>query len=185
MWPFGAGRLRRRAEQLLANNALSLEELLGEQPTSADGKYDVFLSHSTLDKKIILGMRAQLVDEGLSVYVDTVEDPDLGARELSHLVAERLKARMRQCRALLYIVTPNTTRSRWMPWELGFFDGYRGKVGIVPVVEGHDNYKPDAFDSFYPRVYLEPVVLGIEETAQDRLRVDLPGGDVALKNWLI
>jgi hypothetical protein len=36
---------------------------------------------------------------------------------------------------MVYVVTQNAAASKWMPWELGFFDGVRGKVLVYPVDE--------------------------------------------------
>lgn len=42
---------------------------------------------------------------------------------------------MRQCKSLVYASTVAATHSKWMPWELGFFDGFRGSehVAIMPL----------------------------------------------------
>ena len=42
---------------------------------------------------------------------------------------------MRRCNAMVYVVTRNSSNSKWMPWELGFFDGVRGRVLVYPVDE--------------------------------------------------
>ncbi|TGS08549.1 outer membrane beta-barrel protein, partial [Mesorhizobium sp. M1C.F.Ca.ET.187.01.1.1] len=36
--------------------------------------------------------------------------------------AELLRTRMRQSKTLIYVHSNNSPGSRWMPWELGFFD---------------------------------------------------------------
>jgi hypothetical protein len=184
MFPFKARNLRRRAEEASTQGSLSIEQLLADQPPREDGQYDIFLSHSTADKSIVLGMRELLASMELRVYVDTVEDPTLSDPTLSRFVATKLRSRMRQSRTLLYIVTENTQRSRWMPWELGYFDGLRGKVGILPVSDGNAPYKPDAFDAFYPPVYMEPFTMGFDDTSINKLFVDIDEEPISFESWL-
>jgi hypothetical protein len=54
-----------------------------------------------------------------------------------------------------------------MPWELGYFDGFKGKVAILPVVEG--NVNTDAFTGqeylgLYPYVTKGPHPTNYRET---------------------
>ncbi|MDE0307052.1 MAG: hypothetical protein OXI87_19550 [Albidovulum sp.] len=40
-----------------------------------------------------------------------------------------------------------------MPWELGYFDGLKGKVGVVPVTRNQEaNFKGEKFLNLYPYV---------------------------------
>ena len=40
-----------------------------------------------------------------------------------------------------------------MPWELGFFDGLKGKVGIVPVTHNQEGaFKGEEYLNLYPYV---------------------------------
>jgi hypothetical protein len=40
---------------------------------------------------------------------------------------------MNQCKALLYAFSENASNSKWMPWELGYFDGIKGTVAVLPI----------------------------------------------------
>jgi hypothetical protein len=62
-----------------------------------------------------------LEDEGLSVYVDSVVDPQLDREKVTVDTAELLRGRMNRSRFLLYTTSTASTQSRWMPWELGYF----------------------------------------------------------------
>jgi len=97
--------------------------------------YDIFLSHSYADAAVILGLKTKLEDFGFSVYVDWLEDSELDRSSVSPATAAILRERMRACRSFLYASSPNAISSKWMPWELGFFDGHNGKVAIVPIVD--------------------------------------------------
>ena len=38
---------------------------------------------------------------------------------------------MRECGSLLYLISEKSAASRWMPWELGFFDGFAGGCSSI------------------------------------------------------
>ena len=60
---------------------------------------------------------------GFRVYCDRYDDPELDRSKVSAATAEVLRDRMRVSNAMIYVVTANAHASKWMPWELGFFDG--------------------------------------------------------------
>jgi hypothetical protein len=123
-----------------------LNESIKEQ--SALRNYDVFLSHSVKDAKTVLGVKNWLEANGMNVYVDWIDDKQLDRSQVTSRTAETLRNRMRQSSCLLYIATDNSSQSKWMPWELGYFDGYSiGKVAILPILNSEDDY-------FYGQEYL-------------------------------
>ncbi|HFE9762327.1 TPA: toll/interleukin-1 receptor domain-containing protein [Acinetobacter baumannii] len=128
----------------------SYNDLLTEsiKDQNSQNSYDVFLSHSVKDAKIVLGVKNWLEENGMKVYVDWIDDKQLDRSHVTSSTAEVLRTRMRQSSALLYIATDNSSQSKWMPWELGFFDGYSvGKVAILPILSSEN-------DSFYGQEYL-------------------------------
>lgn len=100
------------------------------------GEFDIFLSHSFRDAELILGVKAILEPAGQTVYVDWISDPQLDRSKVVVGTAHRLRQRLGQCKGLVYASTEATTHSKWMPWELGYFDGLRGSenVAIMPLV---------------------------------------------------
>lgn len=112
-----------------------LNESINKQRTfSATTKtYDIFLSHSSSDAGLVAGLKLELEDLGYSVYVDWIEDPKLSRANVTKETALFLQARMKQCKALLYAFSENATNSKWMPWELGYFDGIKGTVAVLPI----------------------------------------------------
>lgn len=126
-------------------NDLLNESIKGQNLLST---YDVFLSHSVRDAKIVLGVKNWLEENGMKVYVDWIDDKQLDRSQVTSITAETLRTRMRQSSSLLYIATDNSSQSKWMPWELGYFDGYSiGKVAILPILNSED-------DAFYGQEYL-------------------------------
>lgn len=97
--------------------------------------FDVFLSHSSRDAQVIYGLRALLMAQGLTVYVDWITDPQLDRSRVSSSTAALLRERMRASRSLIYATSRAASQSRWMPWELGYFDAARGsdRVSILPI----------------------------------------------------
>lgn len=97
--------------------------------------FDVFLSHSYEDSRMILGVRTLLEGTGLTVYVDWIEDAQADRSQVTAETADMLRVRMAHSGALLFVSTRASVNSKWMPWELGYFDGLRpGKIGILPVL---------------------------------------------------
>jgi hypothetical protein len=97
--------------------------------------YDIFLSHSYLDSGDILMLSEFLQINGYSVYVDWLIDIDMKRTDVSSETAKTIRDRMKSCRCLLFAASDNSSTSRWMPWELGYFDGKNGKVAIIHVTE--------------------------------------------------
>ena len=98
-------------------------------------EFDAFLAYSSIDWDVVYGLYLALKGKNISVYVDRIEDSHLDRTNVTPATAEALRMRMRQCRSLLFATTENLAASKWLPWEVGYFDGFRGKVAIVPVRE--------------------------------------------------
>lgn len=125
--------------------------------TSTSTAFDVFLSHSFLDAEVILGVKELLEAEGLRVYVDWVEDAQLDRTQVNSRTAERLRLRMRHSRSLIYAASATSSESKWMPWELGYFDGFKpGHVAILPLVKSAgDSFPGQEYLGLYP--YIEDI----------------------------
>mgnify|MGYP000039928475 CR=1 FL=1 len=101
-------------------------------------EFDIFLSHSYLDKKIIYGIYLELTKLGYSVYIDWLKDPELNRTNVSRETADKIRKRLFQSKCLFYATTINSKKSSWMPWELGFMDGNNQRVAILPMTENHE-----------------------------------------------
>lgn len=152
MATFTEGRIRQRAQQKTGTLGKATT-VLKEEVAAAKAKtsFDIFLSHATSDAEIILGVKGVLEDHGRTVYVDWLEDPQLDRRNVTAASAEVIRARMRQCKSLVYVHTVNSGGSKWMPWELGYFDGFNGAVAILPVTRNREeSFEGQEYLGIYP-----------------------------------
>lgn len=144
--------VRARARVAAQRVHASMESVLLESQ-KVRTSYDIFLSHSKLDSELVLGVKLVLESAGHSVYVDWISDPQLDRDRVSAATAEKLRVRMGQSRALFYVHSKNSSISRWMPWELGYFDGFNGNVAILPVLETSSSYfQGEEYLGLYPYV---------------------------------
>jgi hypothetical protein len=135
-----------------ANKAIAEAEIRKFAGTPTNQQFDIFLSHSFPDAEIILGVRAYLENDGFTTYVDWIDDPQSSRSKVTMETAAMLRARMAHCRFLLFATSETSPKSKWMPWELGYFDGKKpGKVGILPVVRtASDSFSGQEYLGLYP-----------------------------------
>lgn len=102
------------------------------------GYVDVFISHGQRDTERALALKQRISDLrlGLSCFVDA-EDPVLAQKDVKTVadelaLADHIRRKLRDCRCLIYVYSAQSLDSRWMPWELGFFDGRWGprQIGL-------------------------------------------------------
>lgn len=149
----------RGGETLIAKSGLykSAERILFEQAKefSETKSYDIFLSHSVLDANEVYMLKRMIEGMGFSVYVDWLEDPQLDRSKVTPKTANVLKQRMNRCKSLFFATSSNSVDSKWMPWELGYFDGKVGKSAILPVYEydsSTNSFKGQEYLGLYPYV---------------------------------
>jgi hypothetical protein len=137
--------------------------------------FDIFLSHSYADAEVVLGVKRLLEAEHLTVYVDWIEDGQLDRTKVTVENAEQLRGRLQHSKSLIYVSSRASVTSRWMPWELGYFDGSSpGHVAILPLVASEgDDFVGQEYLSLYPYVESVPLaagrVLGIPLSTSARL----------------
>lgn len=93
----------------------------------------VFVSHSHSDRDLIGKVVELLLNAGADGYVDWLDEGM--PTTTSEVTALALRQKMRQADKLLLVATDRALQSRWVPWELGYFDGKRGidSIAIMPV----------------------------------------------------
>lgn len=111
----------------------------GRQIGDSIKTYDIFLSHSSSDNELIAGLKLLLEDMHYSIYVDW-NDSALDPDHVTPQTANVLRKRMAQCRSLIYAFSESASNSKWMPWELGYFDALKNsRVAVLPIRQ--DAYK--------------------------------------------
>ncbi|RZJ89585.1 MAG: toll/interleukin-1 receptor domain-containing protein [Chryseobacterium sp.] len=127
-------------------------QILNESKKSHSG-FDIFVSHSFLDKDEVEGLYIELTSQGYSVYVDWIIDPQLDRNNVTKKTASLIRERLKSSKTLLLAISVNASVSKWMPWELGYVDGNTNRCAILPVSK--TSYTPNHYTgveylSLYP-----------------------------------
>jgi len=117
---------------------------------SALNSYDIFLSHSYDDARVVKQVRDMLEEKGFSVYVDWIEDDHLDRGKVTPESASVLRNRMNACNSLLYITSESAEKSVWMPWELGYMDSRTGRVAVAPILDEEPDFEGREYLGLYP-----------------------------------
>ena len=116
-------------------------------------QFDIFLSHSSLDREEVINLVGLFNNCGYSVYVDWMYDAQLDRSNVTEETAEALRTRMLQSTGLAYLATGNSANSKWCPWELGYFDGksQTSRCCILPVLSNSaTSYNGQEYLGLYP-----------------------------------
>jgi len=153
---FSMTEVRQRGRGATAVYRTAGDVLLTETKAYTPGKtYDIFLSHCFRDAEVVLGLATSLRDMGFMVYVDWLEDAQLNRERVSKETADLLRIRMKASKSLFFASSEQSGSSKWMPWELGYFDALKSKVAILPVVEtgaNSDTFTGQEYLGLYPYV---------------------------------
>lgn len=130
---------RRTFSKAVLNESLSANEKYGLGGELNELEFDIFLSHSYLDKKTVYGVYKDFEMLGYKTYVDWIVDPNLDRDNITKATAEILRLRMKQSKCLIYATSSNVIASQWMPWELGYMDGLKkSKVAVFPLLNDYE-----------------------------------------------
>ncbi|MGO8932007.1 MAG: toll/interleukin-1 receptor domain-containing protein [Limisphaerales bacterium] len=125
-----------------------------------------FLCHSHKDQERAKGLQVYLEKMGWNVYIDWEDStmPDTPAGE----TADRIQKRIKASGWFLFLATPNSTASRWCPWEIGYADGVKQRDAIVIIPT------TDRTGAWYGNEYLQ-LYRRIEVTTTSKLAAFAPG----------
>jgi hypothetical protein len=135
-----------------------------EKKYPSDHRFNIFLSHSRqdveLDPATLAGVRHTLENEfQQEVYVDWTIDKHLSRDDVNPATADVLRNRMNHSDCLFFATSENSANSKWMPWELGYMDGKKSMVAILPLLNsagGTTHYKEQEYLGLYPYVDKAP-----------------------------
>lgn len=169
---FKESDLRKYANKNIAKN----ESYSCESISIGSDRFDIFLSHSYLDQDVILGLKGYLEEKGFSVYIDWIDDNQLERDSVNEDTAEILRKRMQQCETLLFATSSNSSTSKWMPWECGYFDGINGKIAILPIANADENsFEGQEYLGLYPYIDVIGSTIWVNSTKS---------GYCDIKEWL-
>ncbi|WP_373354500.1 TIR domain-containing protein [Pseudoroseicyclus sp. CXY001] len=148
------------ADRELASTYRDAKLILREEANTGRTSFDIFLSHSKIDEKYVLGAKRILEEKGFTIYVDWINDQQLDRSNVNKNTADYLRTRMKQCKLLFYLHTENASVSKWCPWELGFFNGHSGsaeRTFIFPLVFTGEKFTGQEYLELYPIVDIDNV----------------------------
>lgn len=147
-------------------------------------KYDIFLSHSFQDAEVIHGLKLFIENiYSLSVYVDWIDDPELDRSKVSKYTANRLRSRMNNCKTMLVAHSESTPDSKWVPWEIGYFDSRNGRIAVLPITKS-SSYSEEFEGQEYLGLYSYGV-RGGDKNQQTKIWIqDNPNKYVDLADWI-
>ncbi len=153
------------------------EEMLVAKTLSDAESFHVFLSHSYKDKMYIRKLKDYIENTfKLKCYVDWITEPKaLDRSKVNSMSAALLRKRMRQSQSLIFCTSDNSPDSKWMPWELGYFDAHKGRVAVLPILDEGTSFHGQEYLGLYPYIDKTDNIIWIN---------DGQGGYVSLTDWL-
>jgi hypothetical protein len=171
--------VRRRAQARAQKYGRTVQGALKAEARKDATRYDVFLSQTIHDREIVFGVYTILTEDlGLTVFCDWVESPQTDRSAITPENARYVRDRMERSDTLLFVDSDSADQSKWMCWEIGWFDGAKGKVGVLPVVKTSSSpYRGREFLGLYPRVETDDVhKLKIASLTEEELRAKMAPG---------
>jgi hypothetical protein len=161
---YRASDLRSAGLRTASRSGSTARQMLAYRGLAASDRdyFDIFLSHSYQDADVILGIVERLEAQRLSVYVDWMVDAQLDRTKVNAQTAALLRKRMRQCESMIFATSTSSPTSKWMPWELGYFDGaVSEQISIMPIEgdQGPGNHGQE-YLGLYRRIEALPFVGG-------------------------
>lgn len=89
-----------------------------------------FFCHSHIDKELVKGLITDFNKTGIELYVDW-NDNTMPA-EPNEITAKKLQKKIKDADVFFYLVTENSMKSTWCPWEIGFADAINKDIFIIP-----------------------------------------------------
>lgn len=123
--------------------------------TSGASERGVFLSHSHLDRELVLSVVSLVERAGVPVYVDWLDD---GLPEAtSSQTANKLRNKIRERDRFIVLGTQNGLNSKWVPWELGYADGVKDNehIAILPINARGENWVGNEYMGVYQSIELD------------------------------
>jgi len=117
----------------------------------AKAQSTAFLCHSHHDNTLATGLQVLFGENGWDVYIDWQDNtlPDVPNR----LTADKIRDKIRRLDWFLFLATPNSVKSRWCPWEIGFADSCKPieQILLIRTNDSH-GYYGNEYLQLYPEI---------------------------------
>lgn len=138
----------------------------------------VFLSHSHLDADYVKDIVAFLRNQGVSCYVDWMDDTM--PEKTSGVTAIIIKEKITDNDKFIFLATNNSLVSKWCNWEVGYGDArkYLNKIALLPLKDDYGEWKGNEYLQIYPYIYES-------DSSRGTYWVKYPDGTVvSFSDWL-
>lgn len=94
--------------------------------------YDIFISHSTKDKKIVEDVIKFFNEQNKTCYCDWTMDQDyLKRKYVGEYTKQVLKVRMEQSKVLVLLRTESSVQSDWVNFEIEYFESLKKPIYVI------------------------------------------------------
>lgn len=120
----------------------------------ASNKQTAFLCHSHKDQDLAIGLQVMLVENGWDLYIDW-QDHEM-PEQPNEETAAKIKKKINDLDWFLFLATPNSSASRWCPWEIGIADTRKKheRIIIIPTTDSSGNWHGNEYLQLYNQIDL-------------------------------
>lgn len=149
--PKGKKKESQTMKYLIEETPDYLIEKIYEDNLEQSKDFDVFLSHSSNDRKNVVLLYKLLNKNHFHVYIDWVNDKYALKRNLLNKnTANVVVQRLNKSKVLIYFHSEESLKSQWTPWEVGYFQG----IGKQVFVYNPKNLELPTFLQIYPTIHI-------------------------------
>ena len=142
----------------------------------------IFLSHSHLDKTIVMKMGLLFERINAELYIDWM---DKSLPESTNIeTASQIKNKIQECNNFLFLATYHGLRSKWCNWELGIADAIKTKkLAILPIETKSGNWKGNEYLQLYPEMSFSND--NLDEISVDDISItEVSGQIISFRRWV-
>jgi len=118
----------------------------------ASHKQTAFLCHSHKDESLAKGLQVLLSEHGWNLYIDW-QDNEMPSKP-NEVTASRIRTKITDLDWFLFLATPNSSASRWCPWEIGIADSKKSheRILIIPTTDNSGNWYGNEYLQLYNKI---------------------------------
>jgi hypothetical protein len=149
--------------------------------SKSKSKKSIFLSHSHLDKTIVLKIGLLFEKLKAELYIDWM-DKSL-PEYTSDITAKEIKTRIIETDRFLFLATYHGLRSKWCNWELGIADASNNKMAILPIETKSGKWKGNEYLKLYPEMQF--AIDDLDRISINDINIKKTNGEIiSFKEWM-